>query len=54
MHEKRIYVDKRMVSIPSGGLPLLGNVGALKLYNSAIDASEITSVENLLITKFGI
>jgi len=22
MHEKRIYVDKRIVSIPDGGLPL--------------------------------
>ena len=41
-------------SSPSGGLPLLGNVGALKLYNSAIDLSEITSVENQLMTKFGI
>jgi hypothetical protein len=42
------------ISSPSGGLPLLGNVGALKLYNSAIDASEITTVENELMTKFGI
>ena len=42
------------LSSPGGGAPLLGNVGALKLYNSAIDLSEITSVENQLMTKFGI
>ena len=42
------------LSSPSGSLSLLGNVGALKLYNSAIDLSEITSVENQLMTKFGI
>ncbi len=42
------------ISSPSGNLPLLGNVGALKLYNSAIDISEITSVENELMTKFGL
>jgi hypothetical protein len=42
------------LSSPGGAFPLLGNVGALKLYNSAIDSSEITSVENQLMTKFGI
>jgi hypothetical protein len=42
------------LSSVGGAFPLLGNVGALKFYNSAIDSSEISSVENQLITKFGI
>jgi hypothetical protein len=42
------------LSSPGGAFPLLGNVGALKLYNSAIGASEITSVENELMVKFDI
>jgi hypothetical protein len=42
------------LSSVGGTFPLLGNVGALKFYNSAIDSSEITSVENELLTKFGI
>jgi hypothetical protein len=48
-------------SISTGGLELgsgnpdfFGNVGALKLYNYVIDVSTITSVENELMTKFGI
>jgi hypothetical protein len=42
------------LSSVGAAFPLLGNVGALKFYNSAVGASEITSVENQLMTKFGI
>jgi hypothetical protein len=42
------------LSSVAGAFPLLGNIGAFKFYNSAIDTSEITSVENQLMTKFGI
>ncbi len=42
------------LSSVGAAFPLLGNVGALKLYNSAIDSSEITSVENELLVKFDI
>jgi hypothetical protein len=38
----------------SGIFNLLGNIGAFKFYNTPVDNLEITTVENELMTKFGI
>jgi hypothetical protein len=46
------------VRLGSGGdatfANLLGNIGAWKFYNTSLGSSEITTVENELMTKFGI
>jgi hypothetical protein len=38
----------------SGIFNLLGNIGAFKFYNTPVDDLEISTVENELMTKFGI